>query len=132
MHRPTRSLPRCSCEPLLIAAMAIASVAASPPDDTRRIPWATSQVAGTPDPPLRYTAERAFPKLVFNRPVLLAQAPGARYLVVGQVGGQVLSFPHDPDVDHAELSLNLAASRRQFGRLYGLAFHPRLAESRQA
>jgi uncharacterized repeat protein (TIGR03806 family) len=123
--------PRSSAETALTVTIAIALIAAAPPDNNRRIPWTTSHFAGTPDPPLPYTAERAFPKLVFNRPVLLAQAPGGRHLVVGQVGGQVLSFPADPGVDHAELSLDLAASRRTFGRLYGLAFHPRFVENRQ-
>jgi uncharacterized repeat protein (TIGR03806 family) len=119
----------------LIALTAIASRAetAPPPQAGARIPWTISHFSGTPDAPPPYTAEPAFPKLTFDRPVLLAQAPGTRHLVVAELGGTVLSFPNDPGVDRGAVTvaINLAAGRGRFGALYGLAFHPRFEENRQ-
>ena len=127
----SRSLPLALGLLAVIALAASAAEQAPTPAADRRIPWATSHFAGTPDPPPPYVAEPAFPKLVFNRPVLLDQAPGTRYLVVAELGGKVRSFPHDPGADHAEIALDLAARGRRLGSLYGLAFHPRFAENRQ-
>jgi putative heme-binding domain-containing protein len=100
-------------------------------DEERRVPWTTSRFKGTPDAPPPYAVEPAFPKLVFDRPVLLAQPPQSRDLVVAELGGKVLSFPEDPGAGRAELALDLAARGQPFGALYGLAFHPRFAENRQ-
>ena len=116
--------------PPFLALIAAAVIAGAGADADRRVPWTTSHFAGTPDAPLPFAAEPAFPRLVFDRPVLLAQAPGSKYLVVAEVRGKVLSFPDDPGVDHAEVALDLAA-RGSVGVLYGLAFHPRFAENRQ-
>jgi putative heme-binding domain-containing protein len=100
-------------------------------DGNQRVPWTTSRFRGTPDAPPPYAVEPAFPKLVFDRPVLLAQVPQSRYLVVAELGGKVLSFPEDPGVERAESALDLAARAQPFGALYGLAFHPRFTENRQ-
>jgi putative heme-binding domain-containing protein len=100
-------------------------------EDDRRIPWTTSRFRGTPDAPPPYAVEPAFPKLVFDRPVLLAQVPQSRDLVVAELGGKVLSFPEEQGADRAALALDLAARGRRCGALYGLAFHPRFAENRQ-
>jgi putative heme-binding domain-containing protein len=120
---------------MLLALLALAALpgadAPAHRDDNRRVPWTTSRFNGTPDVPPPYAVEPAFPKLVFDRPVLLAQAPQSRYLVVAELGGKVLSFPADRDVDRAERALDLAAWAQPFGALYGLAFHPRFAENRQ-
>jgi uncharacterized repeat protein (TIGR03806 family) len=101
---------------------------ARPPDD--RVPWTASRFAGTPDPPSPYVIEPAFPKLAFDRPVLLAQAPGSRRLFVGEVGGRVVSFPNEPGVDHHDLAIDLSKDRPKFGSLYGIAFHPRFEDNR--
>src|SRR5262245_53367754 len=42
----------------------------------RRVPWTTSRLTGSPDPPHPYRIERAFPRLRFKNPLLLARAPG--------------------------------------------------------
>jgi uncharacterized repeat protein (TIGR03806 family) len=117
--------------PPLLALIAVVAIAGAGADAGEHVPWTTSHFAGTPDPPPPFAAEPAFPRLVFDRPVLLAQAPGTRYLVVAEVRGKVLSFPDDPGTDRAEVALDLTAGRRRMGALYGLAFHPRFAENRQ-
>ena len=41
----------------------------------RRIPWTTSRITGTPEPPPPYTIERVFGNLEFTNPVVLTNAP---------------------------------------------------------
>ncbi len=96
-----------------------------------RSPWTTSRFAGTPDPPPPYRVEPAFPKLTFDRPILLDFVPGTRRLVVGEVGGKVVSFPNDPASDRTDLAIDLAAARPGSSALYGLAFHPKFEANRQ-
>ena len=40
-----------------------------------RIPWMTSRLEGSPDPPPAYRLTRAFPQLSFKGPVFIAQDP---------------------------------------------------------
>jgi len=54
--------------------------AAPVPD--RRIPWTTSRVAGSPDPPLPFRAVRAFPKLSFKSPLYMTFEPGTGRAIV--------------------------------------------------
>ncbi len=119
---------------LLIAAL-IATLStpalAQAPAASRRTPWTTSKFAGSPDPPLPYTAEVVFPKLRFDRPLLIAFEPGTRRLVVAEIAGKVLSFPSDAAVDRAEAAIDLAKARPGTNALYGLTFHPRFTENNQ-
>ena len=129
-----RSIPGLLFLSALLAQIAItgcSAALAAPPDDDQRAAWTTSRFAGTPDPPPPYAAELAFPRLVFDRPLLIAQAPGTQYLVVAEHNGKVFSFPDDPRADHAEVALALAGRGRRVGVLYGLAFHPAFAQNRQ-
>ena len=43
-----------------------------------RIPWTTSQISGTPEPPLPYVTERVFPELSLENPVDLIAVPVRR------------------------------------------------------
>ena len=36
----------------------------------QRMPWTTSHIVGSPEPPLPYKIGRAFPKLTFHNPLL--------------------------------------------------------------
>jgi hypothetical protein len=40
----------------------------------QRVPWTTSRVVGSPEPPAPYKVEPAFPKLTFDRPLSIANA----------------------------------------------------------
>ena len=99
--------------------------------DGPRPPWTTSRFAGTPDPAPPYRVEAAFPKLTFDRPVLLDSVPGTDRLVVGEVGGKLVSFPNRPDADRVEVALDLTKAEPRATALYGLAFHPKFAANRQ-
>jgi putative heme-binding domain-containing protein len=104
-----------------------------------RTPWTTSKLTGSPEPPPPYRIERAFPRLTFRKPLLLARAPGISRLFVGEEEGKILSFPIDPNADKAELFLDLPAELHSWDRnaniqgieaLYGLAFHPQFEKNR--
>jgi uncharacterized repeat protein (TIGR03806 family) len=89
----------------------------------KRVPWTTSRVKGSPDPPTPYRTEVAFPKLKFFEPLDLAHAPGTDRLFVAERKGKIYSFANDPQVDKAELFLDLRKT------VYGLTCHPQFARN---
>src|SRR5262245_27001040 len=48
----------------------------------KRIPWTTSRVVGSPNPPAPYRVARAFPKLKITNPIGVAHQPGTDYLLL--------------------------------------------------
>src|SRR5437016_11285137 len=70
-----------------------------------RIPWTTSRVTGSPEPPHPFTIERAFPKLQFKNPLLMARA-GDRFFV-GEHAGKIFSFRDAQNVPKADLFFDL-------------------------
>ncbi len=88
-----------------------------------RVPWTTSNIKGTPDPPAPYRIERAFPKLKFTEPLALTRAPGTDRLFVAERYGKIFSFPNTPQAEKADLFLDLG------NVVYGLAFHPQFSKN---
>ena len=104
---------------VLIAATFVLS------EDQPRELWTTSNVKGSPDPPAPYRVELAFPNLTFNEPLAMTSAPGTDRLFVAERYGRVLSFPNDPNVEHADVLLDLGKDKV----IYGVAFHPKFDEN---
>src|SRR2546423_1046552 len=75
----------------------LGSDAEESPAKSRRAPWTTSRVVGSPDPPPPFKVVRAFPNLKFHHPLLLARSPGGERLFVGEQAGVLYSFPNRPD-----------------------------------
>jgi putative heme-binding domain-containing protein len=106
----------------------------------RRIPWTTSNVRGTPDPPLPFRPERVFPKISFKSPTVLTNAPGTDRFFVAEQSGKIYSFPADPACSSPDLFVDtsdLVARIREKEKdevdleaVYGLTFHPQFAENR--
>jgi putative heme-binding domain-containing protein len=114
---------------IIVARPAIADDPA-PAAGSKRIAWTTSRFSGTPDPPLPYKIELAFPKLRFDRPVALAHPPGSRQLFMAELMGKILTFKSDDtQVERAHLAVDLAKARPDLSAIYGLAFHPRYDEN---
>ena len=91
-----------------------------------RIPWTTSRIEGTPEPPSKYTVQRAFPKVKFDQPVFVAQEPGTNRFLVAELGGKIFAFTSEtPDDASCELFLD---TKRQ---IYAFSFHPRYEENGQ-
>lgn len=89
-----------------------------------RIPWTTSRVVGSPEPPLPYRVRKTLPNLKVPCPIALAHEPGSdRLILIHQdtawTGrGHLLRIKDDPDVTTAENLLDVD------GIAYGIAFHP--------
>jgi uncharacterized repeat protein (TIGR03806 family) len=90
----------------------------------KRVPWTTSRIQGTPEPPLPYRTEPAFPGLKFSEPVAIASAPGGKRWFVAERYGRVLTFLDDRAAERADLVLDL---KRQ---VLGLALHPDFGDRR--
>src|SRR5206468_1524154 len=54
----------------------------------RRIPWNTSRVIGSPDPPLPYTVGKTFTNINWRAPLYLPPEPDTDDLLVIQQGGE--------------------------------------------
>src|SRR4051812_44887915 len=104
--------------------------AAKPDDKPRqawgidtRVPWTTSNVKGSPEPPSPYRLENAFPKLKSALPLDLMPMPGTKRLAVAQQHGQVYSFENRRDAADKHLMLTVKRD------IYSLTFHPKFAEN---
>jgi glucose/arabinose dehydrogenase len=90
----------------------------------KRIPWTTSRVVGSPDPPLPYRVKRVFERLKIVCPIAVAHEPGTDSLIIihqlrAWTGtGRILRIKDDPETDRYTVL-------RALDRIaYGLAFHP--------
>src|SRR5712691_5949461 len=87
----------------------------------KRIPWTTSRVVGSPNPPLPYRVVQTFNKLKIPCPIAVAHEPGGdRLLLIYQLSpwsgaGRIVRVKDDPDVDKSEELLALD------GIAYGVA-----------
>lgn len=106
---------------------------------SKRVPWTTSRVKGTPEKPPPYRSERAFPKLTFREPIFLVRAPGIDRWFLGERFGTIYSFPKDPKVTKADVALDIkkdihswdpAGKVRGVQECYAMTFHPQFAKNR--
>ena len=107
-----------------------AGAVAVPP---RRVPWTTSRITGTPEPPLPYTHEPAFAGLAFDHPTAVAALPGSDRLVVAEEKGRIFSFrapsPGAAEAPRPEPFLDLTKVAG-LDHVFDIAFHPRFTENR--
>ena len=96
----------------------------------RRVPWTTSRMIGSPDPPAAYALQRVFPKLAFTNPVVLTNAPGTDRLFVVELAGKVHSFPNKSTVEKTDPVFDLGKQIKGMKQVYGLTFHPKFATNR--
>src|SRR5207244_1581311 len=61
----------------------------------RRIPFTTSRLVGSPEPPLPYRAKRAFPTLEFKHPLYISHLPQTDQMVVVEQSERILAFTND-------------------------------------
>src|SRR5262245_58027761 len=81
---------------------------AAGPAAQKLVAWTTSKITGSPEPPHPYRVVRAFPKLQFKNPLHITNAPGTDRLFVLEQAGQILSFPNRPDVEKADLVIDVS------------------------
>ena len=119
----TSSLLRCVLAVCAAAAACISPARAEDPAApfglTDRVPWTTSRVIGSPDPPPPFTVQRAFNRLKFDEPVCMAEEPGTERFLIAQRKGKIFAFTKGtPDIESMELFLEV---KRE---LYAFSFHP--------
>lgn len=88
----------------------------------KRVPWTTSHVVGSPEPPDPYRVEVAFSKLNFSQPLCIERIPNTDKFVVAERLGKLFLFENQRDVE-ARLLMDVGRT------VYGLAFHPKFAEN---
>src|SRR5262245_57629067 len=124
----------CFCRALLLTFLSIgwSSLVCAQSAKKPRLPWTTSRIAGAPEPPRPYIAERIFSSLEFNQPLELVALPGTNRLVILQAQGKIYSFENRPnDLDlTADLFADIRERDPKFDRLYGFVFHPKFLENR--
>jgi uncharacterized repeat protein (TIGR03806 family) len=126
------NLARCLPALLILAAVlgTVCSLTADPvketpaSGDSKRVPWTTSRISGSPETPLQFVTERAFPELKFNQCLDITKAPGSDRLFVVEQGGKIFSFPNQPDVKTADLVVDIAKQVEGAREVYALTFHP--------
>jgi putative heme-binding domain-containing protein len=103
-----------------------------------RVPWTTSKVVGSPDPPPPFKAVRVFPNVKINHPLLIARCPGSDRLFVGEQEGVLYSIANKPDAK-AEVFFDLRKEIKTAAKtpgaggieaVYGLVFHPKFEQNR--
>jgi glucose/arabinose dehydrogenase len=123
-----------ACLPLLPAGLLAGLLSLSPAPDRaprkhpygidKRVPWTTSRVKGSPNPPAPYRVVRAFPKLKITCPIGVAHQPGTDYLLLIHQAvpwggrGAIVRIKDDDNVEKAEPFLAVD------GIAYGVTFHP--------
>jgi len=94
------------------------------PPPEPHVPWTTSRVVGSPDPPLPFRAVPAFPKVRIRHSLYLAFEPGTGRALVVQQEGRIHVFAPDPEIARTEIFLE-----RKDTWFYSMKFHPRYAEN---
>jgi uncharacterized repeat protein (TIGR03806 family) len=89
-----------------------------------RVPMTTSKVIGAPDPPPPLMGEKIFTKLSIKNPLYIIELQGTTDLLVLPQDGKIVRFENRPDVDKADVFLDL--TKRE---TYGMTFHPKFAEN---
>lgn len=96
-----------------------------------RVPWLTSKVEGSPEPPARYRAERLFSQHTFNAPVDLQPIPGEAAYLLLQQDGKLIRFGSDPNAQGTHVVLDIRSHHQPFDNALGFALHPKFASNRQ-
>ncbi len=101
----------------------------------KRVPWTTSKVIGSPEPPPPYRTEPAFPKLPkFEEPLDLTYAPGTDRLFVAGRWGKIWSFVNNKNSDKADVVLEFKGAKDSKGEpmrqvVYAFTFHPKFKDN---
>ena len=98
---------------------------------SERVPWTSSRIVGSPDPPKPFHVERVYPNLEFDQPVELAAVVGTNKMMLLEVTGKLHVFEDDPACAASELVIDLKPLIEDFRRAYGFALHPEFESNRQ-
>lgn len=88
-----------------------------------RVPWTTSRLQGSPEPPPGYRLVRVFPQVSFKGPVFIAQDPSSDRLLVAEYEGRIYSFLPSDTTGKKDLFLDMGRGISAF------SFHPKYKEN---
>ena len=88
-----------------------------------RVPWTTSRLTGSPDPPPPYRLTRVFPQVSFKGPVFIAQDPLSERFFVAEYEGRIYSFLPSDTTGKKDLFLDMGRGISAF------SFHPKYKEN---
>lgn len=120
MNRPSIFIGFC-----ILFTLAVTSGSAE-----ERLPWTTSRVIGSPEPPKPYQVQRVYPQLQFKNPVELVAMTGQNQMLMLQVDGKLSVFDDDQECRTADLILDLATGPEPM-RAFGFGLHPHFQQNRQ-
>ncbi len=127
IHPATHSLRLISrAVPVLICVAAVTVASAQP-----RLPWTTSAIDGTPEPPKAFVHEAVSPRLALSEALELATVPGTARMMVLERRGKLSSFSIRGDAATADEIIDLKALHPKLENAYGVVLHPRYRETRQ-
>lgn len=117
---------------LLAFVVAMLSLGLADPCDAQpaRLPWTTSRVQGSPEPPPPIVAERIFPAVKFKEPIDLTSTPSLPQLFVMELAGRIFSLGPSSATATPELCFDLKALQPKSASAYGFTFHPGFATNR--
>ncbi len=96
----------------------------------KRVPWTSSNVKGSPEPPPPFRTEPAFPKLPkFDEPLDMTYAPGTNRLFIAERMGKLFSFVNKKDADKIDLALELKDANGKKQTIYAFTFHPKFKDN---
>lgn len=95
-------------------------------------------ISGKPEAPFPLQVVPAFPRLKFSDPMHVRWEPALQRYIVCELGGKLWSFPHDEQVDRADLLADLRQELRSFDtarfrgckETYSFVLDPNFAENR--
>ncbi len=102
---------------------------------TKRVPFTSSQVSGSPDPPDPYTLERVFPHIHLDRALDMVLGPGGKRWYVCEHPGMIYSFDVAQDTERAEMFLDIRPKDDRFRAwnehrdVWSMVFHPKFREN---
>ncbi len=115
---------------ILLAALLLSSVVCSALAQSR-VPWTTSQVAGSPEPPRAFVSEQILPQLPLREALELATVPGSDRLIVVERRGRLATFSPIGSAAAADELIDLLSLHANLSNAYGVVLHPLFRENRQ-
>src|SRR6478609_8065456 len=86
-----------------------------------RVPWTTSRIHGSPEPPKPFQVERVYTNITFVNPLDAGTIPGTHRLVVVEQHGKIWSL-EDENAKQADLFANLKDFDKEVVETYGVTF----------
>ncbi|MBL9193246.1 MAG: PQQ-dependent sugar dehydrogenase [Opitutaceae bacterium] len=115
----------------LVAAITLIALLPSGFGESRRSPWMSSKVAGSPEPPKAFVQEAILPELKFVEGLELAPVSGTGRLLMVERRGKISSFDPRDGTKPVHLLVDLLALHPDLEHAFGVALHPKYRDTRE-